>query len=338
MITTIDDYNIRAHNTFRMNVNAKRWIEYTDANDLPAVFIEVGDLPFRAIGEGSNMLFLGDYDGALLHSSILEVETSMAPDGGIDLHIGSGVVLDGLIETLAAANIFGLENLSLIPGTAGSAAVQNVGAYGVEIKDFVTSVECYDRIDSRFVTLHRDDCQFAYRDSFFKRPESRQRYIVTYLNLHIPKDQGPRLDYGHLRSCISSEHPTAMEIREAVIAMRRQKLPDVDSFGSAGSFFKNPVVDAEMFGMLKEKSGEAIPHFVTEQGGIKIPAAWLIDQCGLKSCSRGGAMVWEKQPLVIVNRTGHATSDDIVSLENHIIDSVKTRFGITLHPEVDHIK
>lgn len=337
MITEIDNYNILAHNTFRMNVTARKWIEYTSAKDLPSIFASIGDEKFRCIGEGSNLLFLGDYDGTLLHSRILDIEMSPAAGGGTDLRIGSGVKLDDVIAQLAAAGIWGLENLSLIPGYAGSAAVQNVGAYGVEIKDFVTSVECYDRTVNRFITLGADECKFAYRDSVFKRPENRERYVVTHLNLHLPAHGAPRLGYGHLKSALADiENPRPMDVREAIIEMRRSKLPDVESVGSAGSFFKNPVVSEEVFERIKDGSSTEVPHYITDKG-VKIPAAWLIDQCGWKGRRIGSAGVWGSQPLVLVNADGRCTPSEIVSLEENIKNDVRQRFGIALEAEVDHI-
>jgi len=344
MISKIQDFDIRACNTFRIAAKALCWVDYTEASDLPVIFSTIiGNRKFRCIGQGSNMLFTKDYDGVLLHSRILDVEMNTDANGNIDLRVGSGVSVDDLIMRLCSAGIWGMENLSLIPGDMGSAAVQNVGAYGTEIGDLIKTVECYDVIDNCFITLDHDLCDYGYRWSVFKRPDSRRRYIVTYVNLSLNKDAGPSLSYRHLADVVNNmAAPTPMAVRNAVIAMRQDKLPDVDAIGSAGSFFKNPLLSHKEFETLQQhvikNLGEniEIPHFDTSEG-VKVPAAWLIEKTGWKGRTLGDAGVWPKQPLVLVNMTGKASADEIVELERQIVKSVESTFGITLHPEVDHI-
>ncbi|MCM1483388.1 MAG: UDP-N-acetylmuramate dehydrogenase [Muribaculaceae bacterium] len=344
MITEIPYFNIKAFNTFGMDVKCRRWIDYTEAKDLPVIFASMGDNPYRCIGAGSNMLFTGDYDGTLLHSSILDFDMEPVGNGAVRLIVGSGVEFDSVIRRAAEAGLWGIENLSAIPGDAGAAAVQNIGAYGVEIKDVLEAVECYDVLENRFVTVQAADCGYAYRYSMFKEPENRMRYIVTGIRILLSKNGSPKLEYGNLSAALSSRgHDiTPLDVRNEIISVRHEKLPEPAEVGSAGSFFKNPVVSGEIFASIELVAENEhgphtkVPHFVTAHG-IKIPAAWLIEQCGLKGASRGNAAVWHKQPLVLVNATGKALPEEILALENEIRESVRNKFGITLYAEVDHI-
>lgn len=341
MITTIDDFNLLPYNTFRMNVNCSRWIEYTEASDLPTVMTIVGQGKYKHIGAGSNLLFTGNFSGTILHSRILDLSTDTAPNGDILLRAGAGIEMDQLIEQCCRNGIWGLENLSGIPGEVGSAAVQNVGAYGVEAGDLIDSVEAYDCQQGQFVKLLKRDCQYAYRDSFFKH--NLNRYIVTNVTFRLSNNQTPILDYGNLNRIFADRTDISpMDIRQTIIEIRNAKLPQVQLVGSAGSFFKNPIIDAESFenivSLSREEHGSDYmpPHFKVDNG-IKVPAAWLIDQSGMKGRQSGNASVWMNQPLVIVNSTGKATPEEIINLENQIITAVKNKFGITLFPEVEHI-
>ncbi len=342
MVTEIPDFNIRHLNTFRMNVKCGKLIEYTDKSDLPGIISGIGDGKFLHIGSGSNLLFTGDCDITLLHSRILDVE--YRNEGGeVMVRAGAGVVMDELIEQTCAAGLWGLENLSGIPGEAGASAVQNVGAYGVEAKDVIDNVECYDTLTGKFVTFQVGECSYGYRSSMFKSPEHKGRYIVTYVTYRLSSTPKPILSYGHVCSRINQDEPlTPMTMRNIIINMRNEKLPDVNRVGSAGSFFKNPVVSDDAFQrFMSDVSGKypelpEPPHY--RQGeNIKLSAAWLIDKAGLKGTECGGAAVWHTQPLVIVNNSGNATPDDVLKLESQIIDKVKDKFGIVLSPEVEHI-
>lgn len=338
MLTIIEDYNIRQCNTFRMNVKASRWIDYDSPSDLSQIRQIVADTKFRCIGAGSNMLFLCDYDGTLIHSSILELESESGHDDEVIVRAGAGICLDNLIKQMSQANLWGLENLSLIPGDVGSSVVQNVGAYGVEAGDLVKSVECFDMLTGNYTTFSTEECLFGYRDSMFKKLENRNRYVVIFVNFCLHSTPRPILKYGNLATVLHDiDRISPTDVREAIIAIRRRKLPDVESWGSAGSFFKNPVVTQECFESVKQIANDSeVPHYLMN-GMVKIPAAWLIEHSGLKGTKLGGAGVWSQQPLVIYNRTGNATPDDIVNLANKIIDSVRYKYGITLSPEVDYI-
>lgn len=289
------------------------------------------------IGAGSNLLFTKDFDGVVLHSCICFARALEEDAEGVNIEVGAGIVMDDLIAQVADMGLYGLENLSHIPGEVGASAVQNVGAYGVEAKDVIREVHAVAVESGEECVFSNADCRFGYRDSIFKN-EWKGQYIITSVVFHLSKQPQPRLDYGNLRQALAGKEPTPMNIREAVIAIRKQKLPEPEELGSAGSFFKNPIITHEHFQTIlqqEHKTEAEIPHFETADG-IKIPAAWLIEQCGWKGKRQGGAQVYEKQPLVIVN-TGNATAQDIITLAADITESIAQRFQITLHPEVNYI-
>lgn len=289
------------------------------------------------IGAGSNLLFTKDFDGVVLHSRICFARALEEDAEGVNIEAGAGIVMDDLIAQVADMALYGLENLSHIPGEVGASAVQNVGAYGVEAKDVIREVRAIAVESGEECVFSNADCRFGYRDSIFKN-EWKGLYIIKSVVFHLSKQPQPRLDYGNLRQALAGKEPTPMNIREAVIAIRKQKLPEPEELGSAGSFFKNPIITPEHFQTIlqeEHKTAEEIPHFETADG-IKIPAAWLIEQCGWKGKRQGGALVYEKQPLVIVN-IGNATAQDIIILAADITESIAQRFQITLHPEVNYI-
>ena len=335
MITRLQDYNLRTANTFRLDARCDEWIEYTSAEDLPAIRAIIGDRRYMNIGQGANLLFADDFRGIVLQSKILDVEIRRHGTDELLARVGAGVSMDAFIAQCASQSVWGLENLSGIPGHAGASAVQNVGAYGVEAGDPIVRVEAYDMITGEYVEFGHDDCSFAYRDSIFKH--ERNRYVITYVTYRLSTVPAPVLDYGHLRKSLPEDCILSpMAVRDAVLSMRSAKLPEVDEIGSAGSFFKNPVVSEAKFAELRRQSDTDVPHYRVGED-YKIPAAWLIDQCGLKGYSIGGAKVWELQPLIIVNASGRATAAEILAVESHVLEQVSTRFDIELQPEVDHI-
>ena len=267
------------------------------------------------------------------------------PSKSVIVSVGAGVVFDDLCAWAAKEGLWGVENLSYIPGEVGASAVQNIGAYGVEVKDVIRTVYCYDTVEEEFVSFDVSECEYGYRDSIFKDPEIKGRYIVTHVVFALSREPMPRLEYGHLREAVEAAGAmlTPELIRKVIIKIRKEKLPEPSVMGSAGSFFKNPVVPAEHFQKI-ESAAKAelgaeykVPHYDLADGMVKIPAAWMIEQCGWKGRRSGGAAVWEKQPLVIVNYTGEAYPEEIIGLEKRIVASVKAKFGVELHPEVDHI-
>ena len=341
MIKTTYYQDLTKMNTFGMKVKARCFIEYDSVADLVDIEFEELARPVLHIGGGSNLLFTDDFKGTVLHSKINFIEIL---DNGL-VSVGAGVVFDDFCAWAAKEGLWGVENLSYIPGEVGASAVQNIGAYGVEVKDVIRTVYCYDTVEEEFVSFDVSECEYGYRDSIFKDPEIKGRYIVTHVVFALSREPMPRLEYGHLREAVEAAGAmlTPELIRKVIIKIRKEKLPEPSVMGSAGSFFKNPVVPAEHFQKI-ESAAKAefgaeykVPHYDLADGMVKIPAAWMIEQCGWKGRRSGGAAVWEKQPLVIVNYTGEAYPEEIIGLEKRIVASVKAKFGVELHPEVDHI-
>ena len=236
---------------------------------------------------------------------------------------------------LADAGLYGTENLSYIPGEVGASAVQNIGAYGVEVGDLIERVETRNIESGEPRTFVRDECRYGYRDSVFKNRLQGQ-YVVTAVTLRVSRRSRLHLDYGQLRSLFdTSAIPTPLQIREAVIAIRRSKLPEVSELGSAGSFFKNPVVSSALFEHIRSQWPD-VPHYALDNGMVKIPAAWLIEQCGWKGVRRGDAGVYERHPLILVNY-GKASGADIARLAHDVSDSVRAKFNVNILPEVNVI-
>lgn len=337
MIRRFPDFDLSAHNTFRMKVRCACYIEYDSIEDLKSIDFDSLPQPVISLGGGSNILFTGDFAGTVLHSCINYIKYFDVGADEVPLAVGSGVVWDDLVEKVCADGLWGMENLSLIPGTVGGAAVQNIGAYGVELKDVVAGVTCFDLKDRVKVAFKLPDCEYGYRDSVFKRPENRGRYVVTGVLFKVSRTAKPKVDYGGLKNVFEGRMPESpLEVRNEVIRIRREKLPDPAETGSAGSFFKNPVISPVQFARIAEEY-ETVPHYILDGGFVKIPAAWMIEQCGLKGAVEGGAAVYTGQPLVIVNGSGSATSSDVLKLEKRVMDAVQERFGVALHPEVEHV-
>ena len=346
MIKTTYYQDLTKMNTFGMKVKARCFMEYDSVADLVDIEFEELARPVLHIGAGSNLLFTDDFKGTILHSTINFIEI-LEEASDVLVSVGAGVVFDDLCAWAAKEGLWGVENLSYIPGEVGASAVQNIGAYGVEVKDVIRKVYCYDTVEEEFVNFDVEDCEYGYRDSFFKDPEVKGRYIVTHVVFALSRTPQPKLDYGHLKDAVmtaAGDAPlTPAMIRKVIIKVRKEKLPEPSVKGSAGSFFKNPVIDVEHFSRI-EAAAKAefgadykVPHYDLPDGTVKVPAAWMIEQCGWKGKRSGGAAVWDKQPLVIVNHTGEAYPEEIVGLEKRIIASVKTKFNVELHPEVEHI-
>ncbi|MGN1231879.1 MAG: UDP-N-acetylmuramate dehydrogenase [Candidatus Cryptobacteroides sp.] len=343
MIEERHNFNLKAMNTFGMDVSCGVFIEYDNEEDLRRIDFNALDKPVFHIGGGSNVLFSGDFPGTVLHSAIRYLRTlpeDAGPSGDTVLvAAGAGVTMDSICGWAAENGLWGIENLSLIPGEIGAAAVQNIGAYGSEIAQALHSVRCYDTEECEFVILRPEDCGYGYRDSFFKH--CKGRFIITEVVLALTKAFSPQLGYGNVRQTAETmlapgETLTPMKVREAVISIRNGKLPDPADVGSAGSFFKNPVVNIDTFSALQRNHGD-FPHYDLPDGNVKIPAGWLVEQCGWKGRTIGNAGVYPKQALVLTNATGKASPEEIIALKDLIIKSVADRFGITLVPEVEII-
>lgn len=335
MTTIQHNFDLGGRNTFRMKVSCRTFVEYSSSAELQALDFDSLPKPWLHIGGGSNLLFTGDFPGTVFHSAIRYIKYV---DMGLDevlLTVGAGVVLDELVKETCGYGLWGLENLSLIPGEVGAAAVQNVGAYGVEVKDVVAGVVCFDLQTREKRIFKTPDCGYGYRDSIFKHEKGR--YIVTSVLFRLSRKFSPKLEYKGLKESLTGREPLSpADVRDAVIGLRRAKLPDPDEIGSAGSFFKNPVIGGAQFARLVQDY-DSVPHFVLDGGFVKVPAAWMIEQCGMKGASVGGAAVYDRQPLVIVNASGNASAGDVLSLEAKIVEAVKEKFGVELQPEVEHI-
>lgn len=331
------DFDLSRVTTFHIPATARIYAEYESIGELYMLLNapEYAGMPRLHIGGGSNLLFTGRFDGLVMHSAIKEI--TVIDDNGrqVYLKVSAGVNWDDFVRYCVDHELYGAENLSYIPGEAGASAVQNVGAYGVEAKDIIDSVHTVDSSTGETRVFKAEECGYGYRNSIFKQAGYAGRYIVTDVVYRLSREKHFTLDYGPLKELADhSSNLTLKAVRDRVIEIRRNKLPEPDELGSAGSFFKNPVVSSEKFERLKADY-PSIPSYPAD-GGIKIPAAWLIENTGMKGRSIGGAQVYTKQCLVIVN-TGNATAADVVSLYGEIKEKVAAKFGITLSPEVNII-
>jgi len=330
------NYSLLGHNTFGIEANCHRFLEFTSVPELKEILalLTDEDMPLLLLGGGSNLLLTGDYQGTVLHSAIKGME---AKEEGNDivLRCGSGEVWDDVVAFCVEKGWHGAENLSFIPGEVGASAVQNIGAYGVEVKDLIVSVEAVEIETGNTVTFPRSRCGYAYRQSNFKG-EWRDEYVITHVTYRFSKTFHAHLDYGNVKACLAERGitmPTAQQMRNVIIDIRKAKLPDPAVEGNAGSFFMNPVVEKGTYDELLERY-PLMPHYPIDEEHVKIPAAWMIDQCGWKGKTLGRAGVHNKQPLVLVNRGG-ATGEEVVTLFHKIQMDVYHNFGIVIHPEVN---
>ena len=339
----IPNFDLTAHNTFGMKVRCALYVEYDTVAELQALPWKELPQPIMHIGAGSNLLFTGDFPGTVLHSAVKYMKFV---DMGLDevlMTVGAGVVFDDFVARTCEVGLWGAENISLIPGEVGASAVQNIGAYGVEAKDIIAGVVCLDTTDWSKTIFKTPELAYGYRDSMFKHQKGR--YIVTSVLFKLSRKYSPKLDYGGIRSALEGRDLTKLtpgDVREAIIGIRRAKLPDPAEKGSAGSFFKNPVISREHFEKIVAVAHASdpdakVPSYDLPDGTVKVPAAWLIDSLGFRGAVNGGAKVYDKQPLVIVNESGTATPEEIMALEQQIISKVWETYDIELHPEVEHI-
>ncbi len=330
------DYDLTHHNTFGIKAKCRRFIEFDCVDDLRNILngLTESDQPLLLLGGGSNLLLTQDYPGTVLHSAIKGWE-AQSVEGGTLLRVGSGETWDSIVALCVAHGWYGAENLSLIPGEVGASAIQNIGAYGVEAKDIIYKVEAVEVKTGCTVSFSNQECGYAYRQSRFKG-EWLNRYIITHVTYRLSSTFTPRLDYGNIRSELEKQgigSPTAAQLRNTIIAIRRTKLPDPEVEGNAGSFFMNPVVGRETYEKLAA-AYPSMPHYPQPDGHEKIPAGWLIEQCGWKGRSLGHAGVCSTQALVLVNKGG-ATGLEVLNLCKTIQRDVKSKFGIDIMPEVN---
>ncbi|MBP5678122.1 MAG: UDP-N-acetylmuramate dehydrogenase [Bacteroidales bacterium] len=333
-----ENISLKPYNTFGIDVKARRLVVIEPDDDLSGKW-EVESGKMLVIGAGSNMVFTKDYDGTII--TLDHLATQPLSHSETLVTAWAGMVMDDLVLRTIEHGLYGLENLSAIPGTVGASAVQNVGAYGAEAKDFIESVEAYDLQEGLHCTFSNADCQFAYRDSFFKHHPNR--YLILRVTYRLSRKFVPNLSYKALEGL---PHDTAQQLRNAIIDLRWSKLPRPEEHGSAGSFFKNPVVDENSYLRLREEYPDMPEAHSTPQNGVdstleggrgvslyyKLSAGWLIDRAGWKGRTQGRAGVWHKNALVLYN-ADDCTGADVVALAQAIQQDVKQKFGVELHPE-----
>lgn len=322
-------------NTFGLDVKAGRWLEYASVEELKALIAE-GQIssPYLHVGSGSNLLFLGDFEGTILHSAIRSIEMVNQDAEKVWLRVGAGVIWDDFVAYCVERGYYGAENLSLIPGEVGASAVQNIGAYGVEVKDLISCVETVDVHGDRRV-FGVEECGYAYRNSVFKRPDMNS-FFVTHVTFALNKAEQYTLNYGTIRQELEKYPQIDLAtVRQVIVSIRESKLPDPKVLGNAGSFFMNPIVTRTKYETLLQEY-PSMPSYQVDATHVKIPAGWMIEQCGWKGKSLGNAAVHDKQALVLVN-CGGATGADIVALSDAVRAAVREKFGVEIHPEVNMI-
>mgnify|MGYP000700251548 FL=1 len=317
--------------TFHLPAQASQIIPFTSTEQLLAEWqrATLANQPILILGQGSNMLFLDDFEGVVLVNQLKGIEHHEDADFHY-LHVQGGQNWHELVKTALSLGIYGLENLALIPGVAGSAPIQNIGAYGVEFANVCDFVDVVHLSTGKYSRLSKEVCRFGYRDSIFKH-EYKDEYAIIAVGLKLPKAWKPVLNYGSLAQ-FDPEMVTAQQVFEEVCAVRSSKLPNPDEFGNAGSFFKNPVIDAATFQQI-QTAYPNIPNYPQANDTVKLAAGWLIDQCGLKGFQVGGAAVHTQQALVLINKD-NATGMDVVNLAKAVRQQVRDKFGVELHPEV----
>lgn len=331
------DYSLLPHNTFGMDVKASVFIEYASVKELKEVLnLYVKDNQWLHIGKGSNLLFIGDYSGIILHSAIKGYEVIHEDTKEVVVRVGAGEVWDDFVAMTVENEWYGAENLSLIPGEVGASAVQNIGAYGVEAKDLIVGVEAIEVSTGKECIFKNEECGYAYRESVFKS-SLKYQYLVTHVSYRLKKTPCYHLDYGNIRLELEKQKVrlALANVRQAIISIREAKLPDPKLQGNAGSFFMNPVISRKHFEALLVDY-PLMPHYEVDAESIKIPAAWMIDQCGWKGKRLGRAGVHDKQALVLVN-LGGAVGTEVIALSEAIQKSVYEKFGINILPEVNFI-
>lgn len=336
MVKSFEDFNLEAFNTFGIKAKASELVQLYSEEEIEEVASSVSGKDFLVLGKGSNILFKGPrYNGLVILLKNEEVKVIHENEDNITLEVGAGKEWDDFVDYCVTHGYGGIENLSHIPGNVGACPIQNIGAYGVEVKDVIESVRFYNIEKKTWSVLENDACAFGYRSSVFK-VNLRHKVIIASVCFKLTKrNHVYRLDYGNLKNDVLAIGAIGLKnIRQAIINIRESKLPDPDKMGNAGSFFKNPLINRALFNELA-KAYPTMPNYDAENDLVKIPAAWLIDQCGWKGKVVGNVAVHNKQALVLVNKTGDAKGSEILQLGNTIRESVFEKFGIQLEFEVN---
>ena len=334
MIRYYENIEISERNSFHVRQIAKHLVEFDRAEELPEIFAKHKPESWYVLSGGNNILFTQDVEPLLITPCDNRIEIISESDTAVRIKVGAGVEWDDLVAWSVERGLWGIENLSLIPGKAGAAPVQNIGAYGVEAKDVIRNVEMYFVEGGNFITLAAEHCAFGYRESVFKH-SLKGRVVITAIEIELSKVANPRLGYGDLiREVEARGGATLANIRDAICSIRRSKLPDTAVLGNAGSFFKNPIVESEVAEKLLAEYPD-MPHYPTaEEGKVKLAAGWLIDKAGMKGYKEGNVGVHERQALVLVN-LGGATGGEVIAFAQKVVATVKDKFGIEISPEVN---
>ncbi len=328
---------LKTYNTFGLDIKASELSICSDVESLVSTIDHLiyNPQPHLVLGGGSNLLFSSDYEGLIIHPTIGGIEVINEDAQNVWIEVGAGVEWDQLVEHCVNNNWFGIENLSYIPGNVGASPVQNIGAYGVEVKDCIESVKGIYLSDSKPFSLNNSDCHFEYRNSIFKK-ELKNKTVIVSVVFKLQKSGELNLSYGPVKAEFDKKNDASiMALRNTIIEIRKSKLPEPEEYGNAGSFFKNPIIDKATFDALIDKN-PSIPSYKLNSDSFKIPAGWLIDQAGWKGKSIGGAAVHKDQALVLINK-GNALPSDIIQLSNNIIENIGEKYNIKLEPEVNII-
>ena len=340
MLSIQSNVSLKCHNTFGIDVNARYWVDIRHENDLQTLFqlTDYANTPKLILGGGSNVLFCQDFNGMVVHVDIQGITLVREDEQHIYLKAGGGVNWHELVLYCVDHDYAGMENLSLIPGTVGAAPMQNIGAYGVEIEQVFDSLTAVDRHTGELTYFSHADCAFGYRESVFKR-ELKERYIITNVTFRLDKQPTFHTRYGAIQETldamgVSNEDLSIRAISNAVIRIRRSKLPNPAEVGNAGSFFKNPEIPQPQFDALKSQYPDLPGYPLADTGRVKVPAGWLSEQAGWKGHRAGDAGVDAKQALVLVNY-GNATGHEIMALAREVQQSIGEKYGIEITPEVN---
>jgi UDP-N-acetylmuramate dehydrogenase len=338
MLQIQENVSLKNFNTFGIDAQAKYFVEIGHEDDLAELFMDPKWLQTERLilGGGSNMLFVKNFDGLVIRINIRGIEHRIQHED-VFVEAGAGEVWNDLVNFCVDREYAGIENLSLIPGSVGASPIQNIGAYGVELKDVFDSCRAFEIATGKFRTFSKDECKFGYRDSGFKT-ELKGRYIITSVKFKLSLTPNINLKYGAIEQELVSrkiDTPTVKDVSSVVSHIRVSKLPDPSTIGNAGSFFKNPVIDEAHFNKVYSQFPEVV-NYPAGPGQVKLAAGWLIEQCGWKGKVVGNTGTWKNQALVLVNHGG-ASGEEVYSLSSQIIDSVYTKFGVLLEREVNII-
>jgi len=338
MISIEENVSLRPFNTFGIEATARHYVAVQSIDALREAVLLPGFSKKFILGGGSNILITQPIEALVIHLDIKGKKILWEDERSVTLKVMAGELWHPFVIWAIDQGYGGIENLSLIPGQVGTAPIQNIGAYGVELKDVFVSCEAMELASGKMRTFSKEECQFGYRDSFFKR-DGRGKYVITSVILTLTKkDHSIHTEYGAIRDELKKQSitdPGIREVSEAVIAIRSSKLPDPAELGNSGSFFKNPVISFDAYGQLLKKHAD-IPGYELANGDMKVPAGWLIENCGFKGMREGDAGVYDKQALVLVNH-GNASGLALLALSQKIQAAVLKKFGIQIHPEVNII-